>query len=64
MVVSGLARGIDAAATRGALRAGGVTVGVVGNGLDVAYPFDSRYLYEDVAAVGALLSEYPPAPGR
>ena len=59
-VVSGLARGIDAAAIRGALRAGGVTVGVVGNGLDVYYPYESRYLYEDVASAGILLSEYPP----
>ena len=59
-VVSGLARGIDAAAIRGALRAGGVTVGVVGNGLDVYYPHESRYLYEDVASAGILLSEYPP----
>lgn len=60
VVVSGLAKGIDAAATRGALRAGGLTVGVVGNGLDVLYPHESRYLYEDVAAAGVLLSEYPP----
>ena len=60
VVVSGLAKGIDAAATRGALRAGGITVGVVGNGLDVHYPYESRYLYEDVAAAGVLLSEYAP----
>ena len=60
VVVSGLAKGIDAAASRGALRAGGITVGVVGNGLDVHYPYESRYLYEDIAAAGALLSEYPP----
>lgn len=60
VVISGLAKGIDAAATRGALRAGGITVGVVGNGLDVPYPAESRYLYEDVAAAGALISEYPP----
>ena len=60
VVVSGLAKGIDAAATRGALRAGGVTVGVVGNGLAVHYPYESRYLYEDVAAAGVLLSEYAP----
>ena len=59
-VVSGLAKGIDAAAIRGALRAGGVTVGVVGNGLDVYYPHESHYLYEDVASAGILLSEYPP----
>ena len=60
VVVTGLARGIDAAATRGALRSGGVTAAVVGNGLDVPYPPESRYLYEDVAAAGVLLSEYPP----
>lgn len=60
VVVSGLARGIDAAGLRGALRAGGVTVGVLGNGLDVKYPYESRYLYDDVAASGVLLSEYPP----
>jgi DNA processing protein len=60
MVVSGLARGIDTAATRGALRAGGVTAAVLGNGLDVCYPPENRYLYEDVAAAGVLLSEYPP----
>ena len=68
VVVSGLAKGIDAAATRGALRAGGVTIGVAGNGLDVHYPYESRYLYEDVAASGVLFSEYPPgtepAPGH
>ena len=60
IVVTGLARGVDAAATRGALRAGGITAAVVGNGLDVQYPPESRYLYEDVAAAGVLLSEYPP----
>ena len=60
VVVSGLAKGIDAAATRGALRAGGFPIGVVGNGLDVHYPYESRYLYEDVASAGLLLSEYPP----
>ena len=60
LIVSGLAKGIDAAASRGALRAGGVTVGVLGNGIDIHYPAESRYLYEDVAAAGALISEYPP----
>ena len=60
VIVTGLARGIDAAAARGALRAGGTPVGVLGNGIDVVYPADSRYLYEDVAAAGALLSEYAP----
>lgn len=60
VVVGGLAKGIDAAATHGALMAGGVTVGVVGNGLDVRYPYENRFLYDDVAAAGVLLSEYPP----
>ena len=60
LVVSGLARGIDSAALRGALRAGGTVAAVLGNGLDVVYPKENRYLYEDVAASGALISEYPP----
>lgn len=60
VIVTGLARGIDAAAARGALRAGGVPIGVLGNGIDVIYPGESRYLYEDVAAAGALVSEYDP----
>ena len=60
VVVSGLAAGIDGAAARGALRAGGTVVGVAGCGLDVRYPYENRYLYEDVAAAGILLSEYPP----
>ena len=60
VVVSGLARGIDTEAFRGALRSGGVTLGVLGCGIDVIYPPENRYLYEDVAASGALISEYPP----
>ena len=60
LVVSGLARGIDSAALRGALRGGGTVTAVLGNGLDVVYPRENRYLYEDIAASGALLSEYPP----
>lgn len=60
VVVTGLARGVDSAAARGALRAGGVVIGVTGNGLDVYYPWENRDLYDDVAAAGALVSEYPP----
>ncbi|MBR6950781.1 MAG: DNA-processing protein DprA [Oscillospiraceae bacterium] len=60
LTVSGLARGIDTAAVRGALKAGGRTVGVIGSGPDVIYPPENRELFEDVAASGAILSEYPP----
>lgn len=60
VVVTGLAKGVDSAAARGALRAGGKVVGVTGNGLDVYYPRESRDLYDDVASAGALISEYPP----
>jgi DNA processing protein len=60
LVVSGLAIGIDTAAAKGALRAGGRVVGVVGSGLDIVYPPENRQLFEDVAAMGAILSEYPP----
>ena len=60
MVVSGMARGVDAAAMRGALRFGGFTCGVLGGGVDVVYPAENRRLYEDIVATGVLLSEYPP----
>jgi len=61
LIVSGLAEGIDAAAHRGALRAGKATVAVIGGGHDLPYPACNRYLYEDiVAGGGAILSEYPP----
>ncbi len=59
-VVSGLASGIDGAAHRGALAAGGAPpVGVVGSGLDVIYPRGQDQLWHAVAAAGALLSEAP-----
>ncbi len=60
MIVSGLAAGGDAAAHRGALRAGGLTVAVIGGGHDIIYPRENRRLYEDIAIQGAILSEYPP----
>ncbi len=60
LVVSGIAQGIDAAVIRGALAGGGPVVSVLAGGVDVIYPKENRFLYEDVAAVGALMSEYPP----
>lgn len=60
LVVSGLARGIDSAAVKGALRAGGRVVGIVGSGLDIIYPPENRQLYDDVSSLGAIISEYPP----
>lgn len=60
VVVTGLARGVDSAAAAGALRAGGRVVGVLGCGLDIVYPPENKALFEDVAVVGALISEYPP----
>ena len=58
-VVSGLARGTDASAHRGALDAGGHTVGVLGCGLDVDYPPDNVKLMAEMAEKGAVLSEFP-----
>ena len=68
VVVSGLAHGIDAAAHEGALAAGGVTVAVLGCGVDVPYPRRNRPLARRVLERGALVSEYwpgtTPAPWR
>jgi len=58
VVVSGLARGIDAAAHQGALDSG--TVAVVAGGIDVVYPEENRALYEAIVARGLVLSEMPP----
>ena len=64
VVVSGLAYGIDAAAHRGALAAPGLTVAVLGSGLDRVYPRAHEGLARDIlAAGGAVVSEYPPDTG-
>ena len=60
LVVSGIAEGIDCCAVRGALKAGGPVVSVLAGGADLYFPKENRFLYDDVAAVGALISEYPP----
>jgi DNA processing protein len=60
VVVSGMARGLDAVAHTAALDAGGTTLGVLGNGLGVVYPAANRALYERVASDGLLVTEFPP----
>ena len=60
VVVSGMARGVDSEAHRGCLEAGGMTIGILGNGIDVVYPRENGMLYNEVENKGLLLSEYPP----
>ncbi|MGN0436641.1 MAG: DNA-processing protein DprA [Wujia sp.] len=65
-IVSGLARGIDSCAHRGALEAGGYTVGVLGCGINVIYPRENIELFQVMEEEGAIISEYgmdvPPMP--
>jgi len=60
VVVSGMARGVDSESHWGCLEGGGLTMGILGNGIDVVYPRENRALYSRVAEQGLLLSEYPP----
>ena len=64
IVVTGMAKGNDAAAAKGALMAGGSVVGLLGTAIDVDYPAENAPLIRDVAAVGCILSEYPPGRGK
>ncbi len=59
VVISGLARGVDASAHQGALQGGGRTVAVLGCGVDVAYPPEMRGLKDKVREHGAVVSEFP-----
>lgn len=62
LIVSGMARGIDSAAHKGALFASnnhGATIAVLGTGVDVPYPAENQSLYEQIAAQGCIVSELP-----
>ena len=60
LVVSGLAKGIDSDAHKGALEGQGDTFAVLGCGVNVCYPRENRYLYQKIMEHGGILSEYPP----
>ena len=66
VIVSGMARGIDAIGHQGAMDANGRAIGVLGTGIDVCYPKENKKLYEKVLERGAIVSEFPlrthPAP--
>ncbi|MBT9146874.1 MAG: DNA processing protein DprA [Syntrophomonadaceae bacterium] len=58
-IISGMARGIDSAAHKGALSSGGRTIAVFGNGLGIIYPAENEALADDIAMSGAVISEFP-----
>lgn len=59
-VISGLARGVDAAAHQAAIKSGGRTLAILGSGVDRIYPPEHRRLAEQIISQGAVLSDYPP----
>ena len=58
-VISGMARGIDSAAHMGCLRGNGLTVAVIGTGIDIVYPSENKKLFNQIAENGMILSEFP-----
>ena len=59
-IISGMARGIDSYANTAGIRTGGYTIAVLGSGPDICYPAENQPLYDAIADMGCLLSEYPP----
>ncbi len=59
-IVSGMAKGLDSVCHRAALDTGGMTIAVLGCGIDIAYPAENRGLMEEIAKNGLILTEYPP----
>ena len=58
-VISGMARGIDTAAHKSALKSGGRTIAVLGNGIDICYPSENKRLFKEISEHGCAMSEYP-----